>query len=90
MDRRTFPGFSQMSVSEVKVFAKMLKKDGYIAAEIMDFLEGIDKCLTLQASASIINRFAGKRKHNNKKARDIIHDAAMQIPIPERFINQEE
>lgn len=87
MDRKTFPGFTRMTTSEVKVFAKTLIKDGYTMEEALNFMEGIDNCLNIQASASIINRFCGKRKYNSKKARDILHGAAMLIPVPKRFLN---
>lgn len=88
MDRKKFPGMSQMTNSEVKVFAKSLKADGYTTEEALAYMEGIDQCLNIQASAAIINRFVGKSKWNKKTARDIIHDTAMKIPIPERFENQ--
>ncbi len=87
MDRETFPGFSRMSISEVKVFAKTLKDDGYTTAEALEFMEGIDRCLSVQALAPVINRFTGQRKWNRKKARDILYETALQIPIPERFLN---
>lgn len=74
-------------MSEVKVFAKTLAKDGFTTKEAMDFLKGIDDCLSVQASQSIINRFTGKKKWS-KKARQIIYDTAMQIPIPDRFLNE--
>ena len=90
MDRQTFPGLSQMTTSEVKVFAKTLVADGYTPEEALAFMEGIDKCLSVQASAAMINRFAGKSKWNRKTARQVLFDTAMQVPIPERFINQEE
>jgi hypothetical protein len=89
MDRKTFPGFSQMTTSEVMVFAKTLKEDGYTTEEALDFMEGIDTCLSIQASASIINRFSGKASWNRKTARQIVYDTALQIPIPERFIENE-
>lgn len=90
MNRRTFPGFNQMTTSEVKVFARSLKSDGFTTEEALEFLEGIDKCLSIQASASIINRFTGKTTWNNKKARQILCDTANQIPIPERFIDNQQ
>ncbi|MDR1716469.1 MAG: hypothetical protein LBS20_11560 [Prevotella sp.] len=90
MDRKTFLGFSQMTTSEVSVFAKTLINDGYTLEEALDFMEGIDRCLVIQASASLINRFAGKAKWNRKTAKQVLFDTAMQIPIPERFINIEE
>lgn len=90
MDRKTFPGFSQMTTSEVKIFAKSLKSDGYTTEEALDFMEGVDKCLSIQASASIINRFAGKSSWNKKKAKQILFETANQIPIPERFIENEQ
>ena len=86
MDRTTFPGFSRMTTSEVKVFAKTLVEDGYTAEEALEFMEGIDRCLVIQDSMSLINRFAGKAKWNRKTARDVLFEAAMQIPIPERFL----
>ncbi len=86
MDRTTFPGFSRMTISEVKVFAKMLVEDGYTPEEALEYIEGIDKCLTVQASMSLINRFAGKATWNKKTARDVLFETAMQIPVPERFI----
>lgn len=89
MDRKTFPGFSHMTTSEVKVFAKTLKSDGFTTEEALGFLEGIDKCLSVQASAPIINRFAGKSKWNKKKAKEILFETALRIPIPERFIENE-
>ncbi|MBF0578186.1 hypothetical protein [Dysgonomonas sp. GY617] len=90
MDRTTFPGFSQMTTSEVKVFAKSLIDEGYTTEEALDFMEGIDRCLNILASASIINRFAGKAKWNRKSARQLLFDTAMQIPIPTRFQNIKE
>lgn len=87
MDRRPFPGFSQMTVSEVKIFAKMLRDDGYTTAEALEFMEGIDQCLSVQASASLINRFAGQKKWNKKKAKDVLFETALRVPIPERFLN---
>jgi hypothetical protein len=89
MDRKTFPGFSQMTTSEVLVFAKTLKGEGYTTEEALKFMKGIDTCLSIQASASIINSFAGKSKWNKANANQIIFDTALQIPIPERFINNE-
>lgn len=88
MDRRKFPGMSQMTISEVKVFAETLVKDGYTTEEALEFMEGIDRCLNIQASASIINRFTGRAKWNRKTAREVLFEIAMQIPIPERFINE--
>lgn len=85
-----FPGMSIMTIGEVAIFARTLKGDGYTTEESLEFMQGIDSCLLIQASAAIINRMSGKRKHNSKKSRDILHDAAMQIPIPERFINTNE
>jgi len=90
MDRRKFPGLTQMTMSEVKVFAKSLVDDGYTPEEALEYIEGIDRCLTIQASASIINRFVGKAKWNKKTARQLLFDTAMQIPIPERFLNNPE
>lgn len=78
-----------MTTSEVKVFAKTLKSDGYTAEEALDFMEGIDRCLSVQASAPIINRFAGKSNWNKKKAKQILFETALQIPIPERLIKNE-
>lgn len=90
MDRRIFPGLSQMTTSEVKVFAKSLIKEGFTSEEALDFMEGIDRCLSIQVSFSLINRFAGKSKWNKKTARQILHDTAMQIPIPDRYKNTNE
>ncbi|GAB6119611.1 hypothetical protein [Dysgonomonas termitidis] len=90
MDRKTFPGFSQMTTSEVSVFAKTLMNDGYTLEEALEFMEGIDRCLVIQASASLINRFAGKARWNRKTAKQVLFDTAMQIPIPERFLNNNE
>lgn len=87
MDRTTFPGFSRMTISEVKVFTRMLIEDGYTTEEALEYMEGIDKCLSVQASMSLINRFAGKIKWNKKTAREVLFETAIQIPIPERFIN---
>jgi len=89
MDRQTFPGFSRMTVSEVKIFAKTLMADGYTPEEALDFMEGIDNCLVVQASAALINRFAGKSKWNRKTARQVLFNTAMMVPIPERFLIQE-
>jgi hypothetical protein len=90
MDRKIFPGFSRMTTPEVKVFAETLVREGYTPEEALDFMEGIDRCLSIQASASIINRFAGKAKWNRKTARQVLFETAMQIPIPERFLNNPE
>lgn len=90
MDRTTFPGLSQMTTSEVKVFAKLLIDEGYTTGEALDFMEGIDRCLNIQISAALINRFAGKAQWNRKTARQLLFDTAMQIPIPERFKNIKE
>lgn len=79
-----------MTLSEVKVFARTLIDDGYTTEESLEFMEGIDRCLNIQASASLINRFAGKAKWNRKTARELLFDTAMQIPIPERFLNNNE
>lgn len=90
MDRKTFPGMSQMTTSEVKAFARLLIEDGYTAEEALGFMEGIDRCLAIQASASLVNRFAGKAKWNRKTARQLVFDTAMHIPIPERFLKDNE
>jgi len=90
MDRKTFPGFSRMTTSEVSVFAKTLMNDGYTLEEALEFMEGIDRCLVIQASASLINRFAGKAKWNRKTAKQVLFDTAMQIPIPEKILNNNE
>jgi len=90
MDKKTFPGFSRMTVSEVKVFAKTLLDEGYTHEEALDYMEGIDRCLNIQASTALINRFVGKAKWNRKTARQILFETAMQIPIPERFLNNSE
>lgn len=90
MDRKTFPGMSQMTTSEVKVFAKTLKDEGYTTEEALEFMEGIDRCLNIQASASMINRFSGRSKWNRKTAREVLFETAMQIPILERILNKEE
>lgn len=89
MNRKTFPGFSQMTASEVTVFAKTLIADGYTPEEALDFMEGIDNCLVVQASAALINRFTGKSKWNKKTARQVLFDTVMMVPIPERFLIQE-
>lgn len=90
MDRKTFPGLSSMTVSEVRVWAKMLKTEGYTPEEALDYIQGIDCCLNVQANMSIINRFAGKKKHNKANAREILAETALRIPTPERFLNNNE
>lgn len=77
---------SIMTVGEVGVFARILKDDGYTTEESLEFLQGLDRCLTIQASAAMINRFVGKAKWNRKTARHLLFKTAMQIPIPVRFL----
>lgn len=72
---------SNITAKEGMIFIKVLKQEGIKdPKKVMSFLDGIDDALTLQKSASIINRFRGKRKIG-KKASDIIYDRLMQIDI---------
>jgi len=63
------------------LFIKTLKSDGHNASEISDFLTTIDECLTIQKTASIVDRFAGKMKHNRRKAKDLIYERAAQLDL---------
>ncbi|SFL09572.1 hypothetical protein SAMN05216357_112105 [Porphyromonadaceae bacterium KH3CP3RA] len=81
MKQLKFPGMNNITAKEGLVMIKVLKREGVTdAKKVMSFMEGIDDALTLQKSASIINRFRGKRKIG-KSASQIIHDRLMMIDI---------
>lgn len=81
MEQIKFPGMSNISYKEGALMIKVLKQEGCAEAKkVMSFLEGIDDALTLQKTASIVDRFRGKRV-GAKKSRDLIYDRLMQIDI---------
>lgn len=80
MSKLLFPGTNNIKVDEGLVMIKVLKQEGCDAKQIVSFLEGIDDCLGLLKTASIINRFRGKRKIG-KSAADIIYERMLQIHI---------
>lgn len=75
-----FPGMINITVREGMVMIKIMKQDGCTAKEVMSFLKGIDDSLTLLKTASVINRFRGKR-NIGKSAADLIYERLMQIEI---------
>lgn len=81
MKKLKFPGMHNITAKEGLIFIKVLKTEGVKdPKKVISFLDGIDDALTLQKSASIINRFRGKRKIG-KGASEIIHDRLMQIDL---------
>lgn len=81
MKHLRFPGMTNITVKEGLIMIKVLKQEGIKDSEkVMSFLEGVDEALSIQKSASIINRFKGKRKVG-KNAREVIYDRLMQIDI---------
>lgn len=89
MSKTIFLGFNRMTTEEVAIWAKMLQKDGFTSQEIIAYLEGIDNCLTIQASMSILNSHRGKIKRNRITAKEVLYQAATNVPIPERFIEND-
>lgn len=81
MKNTKFPGTVNINVDEGLLMMKVLKKDGSSAKQILSFIEGIDDCLTLQKTASILDRFKGKKRYNRSSARDLIYERACKIEI---------
>lgn len=88
MLKPNFPGMENIKADEGLLFINMLKNDGCTASEITDFLTGIDECLTIQKSASIVDRFKGKKKHNKSSAKDLIYERASRIELSQFSVNK--
>lgn len=78
MKKQIFPGLQCMTFEEVRIFSRLLKDSGENNEVILDTLAVVDDCLSIQKAASIINRFAGTRSWNKKRARDLMIDRASQ------------
>lgn len=78
MAKQKFPGLNNMTLDEVRVMARICKKDGCNTEKTLEFVTCIDDCLTILRSAAMINRHRGNQR-NRVTAKDVIVARIMQL-----------
>lgn len=73
-----FPGFSQMTVEEAKIFAKIGKDNGDSPEKTLEIISCIDDLLAIQQSAALINQRRGNSVRR-KKTQDVMIGRIMQM-----------
>ena len=76
--RMLFPGMKNMSVDEVRVWAKMGKENGDSPEKTLELITCIDDLLTIQQSAAMINKRRGNTR-NRTKMKDVLIGRIMQM-----------
>ena len=77
MAKEKFPGLNNMTIDEVRVMARVCKKDGCDTEKTLEFITCIDDCFTILRSAAMINRRRGNQR-NRVTARDVVEARIMQ------------
>lgn len=80
MHKEKFPGLNNMTIDEVRVMARVCRKDGCDIEKTMETINCIDDCFTILRSVAMINQHRGNTR-NRVIAKDVIEARIMNADI---------